>query len=150
MASVKFFMQGPPPPHPTSSPSGTDGDEVGWGGETCKKNPTEAKTAHLNAKLGHFCYFKHEIQLFKVPLSLKVVTFDTKMHLNFLNFRGRTSAGGGTSLGPKTGTSVGWGDWQNFCRMGGTPQSPPGKKPWCERAPEVTIMLKNALKFRGT
>ena len=28
------------------SPSGTDGDEVGWGG-TCEKNPTKAKTAHL-------------------------------------------------------------------------------------------------------
>ena len=24
-----------------------DGDEVGWGGGTCEKNPTEAKTAHL-------------------------------------------------------------------------------------------------------
>ena len=22
-------------------------DEVGWGGGTCEKNPTEAKTAHL-------------------------------------------------------------------------------------------------------
>ena len=29
------------------SPSVPDGDEVGWGGGTCKKNPTEAKTAHL-------------------------------------------------------------------------------------------------------
>ena len=27
------------------------------------------------------------------------------------------------------GTSVGWGDWQNFRRMGGPP-SPPRKKPW--------------------
>ena len=58
----------------------------------CKKNPTEAKTA--NAKLGHFCYFKHEIQLFKVLLSLKIVKFDTKMYLNFSNFRGQTLAGG--------------------------------------------------------
>ena len=47
------------------------------------------------------------------------------MYLNFSNFRGRTSAGG-TSLGPKTGTSVGWGDWQNFRWMGGPP-SPPRK-----------------------
>ena len=43
-------------------------------------------------------------------MSLKVVKFDTKMYLNFSNFRGRTLAGGGTSLGPKMGTSVGWGD----------------------------------------
>ena len=58
-----------------------------------------------------FGHFKHEIQLFKVLLSLEVVNFDTKMYLNFSNFRGRTSAGGGgTSLGPKTGTGVGWGD----------------------------------------
>ena len=28
------------------SPSVPDGDEVGWGGGTCEKNPTEAKTAH--------------------------------------------------------------------------------------------------------
>ena len=53
-------------------------------------------------------------------LSLKVVKFDTKMYLNFSNFQGQTSAGG-TSLGPKTGTSVGWGDWQDFCRMGKNP-----------------------------
>ena len=45
----------------------------------------------------------------KVLLGLKVVKFDTKMYLNFSNFRGRTSARVGTSLGPKTGTSVGWG-----------------------------------------
>ena len=70
----------------------------------------------------------YEIQLFKVLLSLKVVKFDTKMYLNFQNFRGRTSAGGGTSLGPKMGTSVGsgggggGGDWQNFHRMGGPPR----------------------------
>ena len=35
-----------------------------------------------------FCYFKHEIRLFKVLLSLKVVKFDTKMYLDFSNFRG--------------------------------------------------------------
>ena len=27
--------------------SAPDGDEVGWGGGTCEKNQTEAKTAHL-------------------------------------------------------------------------------------------------------
>ena len=76
----------------------------------------------------------HEIQVFKVLLSLKVVNFDTKMYLNFSNFRGRTSAGGGTSLGPKTGTSVRWGDWQNFCRMGGPPP---------EKNPDLHCMIIN-------
>ena len=28
-------------------PVGPCGDEVGWGGGTCEKNLTEAKTAHL-------------------------------------------------------------------------------------------------------
>ena len=46
------------------------------------------------------------------------------MYFNFSNFRGRTSARG-TSLGPKPGTSVGWGDWQNFSPNGG---NPPRKK----------------------
>ena len=98
------------------------------GGGDLRKNPTEAKTAHLMQNEAIFCYFKHKIQLFKVLLSLKVVKFDTKIYLNFSNFRGRTSAGG-TSLGPKTGTSVGWGgDWQNFRRWGGPPVPPPRKK----------------------
>ena len=61
-------------------------------------------------------------------MTLKVVKFDTKMYLNFSNFRGRTWAGGGTSLGPKTGTSVGWGDWRNFRQMGGPPVSQEKKK----------------------
>ena len=98
------------------------------GGGDLQKKSDWSQNCPLNAKLSHFCYFKHEIQLFKVLLSLKAVKFDTKMYFNLSNFRGRISAGGGgTSLGPKTGTSVGWGDWQNFCRMGGTP-SPPRKK----------------------
>ena len=79
------------------------------GGGTCKKNLTEAKTAHPMQNWAIFCYFQHEIQLFKVLLSLKVVKFDTKMYLIFSNFRGRTLAGGGTSLGPKNG---------DRCRMG--------------------------------
>ena len=72
---------------------------------------------------------KHEIQLFKVLLSLKVVKFDTKMYLNFSNFRGRTSAGGGTSLGLKTGTSVGWGGGGigKIFAGWGDPQSPQEK-----------------------
>ena len=71
---------------------------------------------------------KHEKKLFEVLLSLKVVKFDTKMYSNFSNFWGRTSAGGGgTSLGPKTGTSVRWGIDKIFTGWG-TP-SPPRKKP---------------------
>ena len=71
---------------------------------------------------------KHEIQLFKVLLSLKVVKFHTKMYLNFSNFRGQTSAGGGQALVQKRGQVSDGGDWQNFRRMGGPPQSPPRKK----------------------
>ena len=61
-----------------------------------------------------------------------MVKFDTKMYLNFSNFRGRTSAGVGQALVQKQGQVSDGGDWQNFCRMGGTPQSPPPqeKKPW--------------------
>ena len=57
-------------------------------------------------------------------MSLKAVKFDTKMYLNFSNFRGRTSAGGGgTSLGPKTGTSVRWGGIGKIVAgWGGPPQ----------------------------
>ena len=51
------------------------------------------------------------------------------MYLNFSNFRGQTSAGGGTSLDPKTGTSVGWGGLAKFSPDGGTPQSPQEKNP---------------------
>ena len=79
-------------------------------------------------KYSFFCYFKHEIQLFKVLLSLKLVKFDTKMYLNFSNFRGQTSAGGDKP----------WSENGDKCRMGGgigkifarwgTP-SPPRKKP---------------------
>ena len=51
------------------------------------------------------------------------------MYLNFSNFRGRTSAGGGQALVQKRGqVSDGGGDWQNFCRMGGTPPVPPQEK----------------------
>ena len=56
-----------------------------------------------------------EIQLFNVLLSLKVVKFDTKMYLNFSNFRGRTSAGGGgQALVQKRGQVSDGGFWQNF------------------------------------
>ena len=97
------------------------------GGGTCKKNPTEAETAHLMQNEAIFCYLKHEIQLFKVLLSLKVVKFDTKMYFNFSNFRGQTSAGwGGQALVQKRGQVSDGGDWQNFCQMGGG-TAPKGK-----------------------
>ena len=52
------------------------------------------------------------------------------MYLNFSNFRGRTSAGGGggQALVHKRGQVSDGGDWQNFRRMGGPPV-PPGKNP---------------------
>ena len=92
---------------PHQSPAGTKSD---GGGGTCKKNPTEAETTHLMQNLAIFCYFKHEIQLFKVLLSLKVVKFDT-MYLNFSNVRRRTSAGGGGGDKPwsKNGDKCRWG-----------------------------------------
>ena len=37
---------------------------------------------------------------------------------------------GGTSLGPKMETSVGWGGLAKFSPDGGDPPVPPGKKPW--------------------
>ena len=67
------------------------------------------------------------MQLSKVLFILKVVKFDTKMYLNFSNFWGLTSAGGGTSLGSKTGTSVRWGGLATFLPDGGPP-SPPREK----------------------
>ena len=49
-----------------------------------KKNLNWSRNCPPNAKLGHFCYFKHEIQLFKVLLSLRVVKFDTKIKIGCL------------------------------------------------------------------
>ena len=61
-------------------------------------------------------------------MSLKVVKFDTKMYLNFSNFRGRTSAGGAKP----------WSKNGDKCQMGGgigkifagwgDPPSPPQEK----------------------
>ena len=81
------------------------------GGELAKKNLTEAKTVHLMQNQAIFCYSKHEIQLFKVLLSSKVVKFDTKMYLNFSNFQRRTDRRGG---GDKP-----WSKNGDKCRMGG-------------------------------
>ena len=98
------------------SPSVPDGDEVRWEGDLRKKLrlkpklPTYAKSDHLLL----------EIQLFKVLTSLKVVKFDTKMYLNFSNFRGRTSAGGDKP----------WSKNGDKCRMGGLAKfSPDGGPP---------------------
>ena len=58
-----------------------------------------------------FCYIKHEIQLFKVLLSLKVVKFDTKMYLIFLIFQ---IFGDEPRLGGKP-----WSKNGDKCRWGG-------------------------------
>ena len=104
----------------------------GWGG--LKKKIRQNQNCPPNATLGHFfCYFKHEMQLFKVLLSLKVVKFDTKMYLNISNFRGRTSAGGDKPWS-KNGDKCWMGGLtrQNFSQIRGPPPVPPGKKPdWC-------------------
>ena len=64
-------------------------------------------------------------------MSLKVVKFDTKMYLNFLNFQGRTSAGGGgrPALVQKWG-QVSDGELTKFLLDGVTP-SPPREKTLC-------------------
>ena len=63
-------------------------------------------------------------------MSLKVVKFDTKMYLNFSNFRGRTSAGGGLALVQKWGqVSDGGGIGKIFARWGRPPHPPQEKNP---------------------
>ena len=118
----KFLMGGLKIFRPRRSPTGTKSD----GGGLAKKIWLKPKLPTWCKIRPFFCYFKHEIQLFKVLFSLKVVKFDTKMYLNFSNFWGRTSAGGGQALVQKWG-QVSDGDWQNFRQMGGPPV-PPGKK----------------------
>ena len=116
----------------------------GWGrsrmGGNLQKKSDWSQNCPLNAKLGLFCYLKHEIQLFKVLLSLKVVKFDTKMYLNFSNFRGQTLAGGDKPWS-KNGDKcrMGGGDWQNFRRI---PPVPPRKKPcWLPfHIPKTTLL----------
>ena len=60
------------------------------------------------------------------------------MYLNFSNFRGQTSAGGGQALVQKWGQVSDGGDWQNFRQMGGTPPSPPPKKTLTQTPAEHT------------
>ena len=57
-----------------------------------------------------------------ILLSLKVVKFDTKMYLNFSNFRGQTSAGGGQALVQK---------WGQVLDEGDPPVPPQEKNPAC-------------------
>ena len=141
--SSKFLMGGGET-HNFWSPSVPDGDEVRWGGGTCEKNLTEAKTAQLMQNLAIFCYFKHEIQLFKVLLSLKVVKFDTKMYLNLSNIWGRTSAGGKDKPWSKNGDKCWMGGLTKFSPDGGTPQSPP-KNPGTCVCPVIHCMFRHAL-----
>ena len=61
-------------------------------------------------------------------MSWKVVKFDTKMYLNFSNFRGRTSAGGEQALVQKQGQVSDGGIGKIFAD-GGTPPVPPEKNP---------------------
>ena len=77
------------------------------------------------------------MQLFKVLLSLKVVKYDTKMYLNFSNFRGRTSAGGGQALAQKRG-QVSDGGIDNIFAGWGDPQSPQ-EKPWSTPLIKTTV-----------
>ena len=53
-------------------------------------------------------------------MSLKVVKFDTKMYLNFSNFGGQTSAGGGQALVQKWGQVLDEGI-DKFLPYGGPP-----------------------------
>ena len=59
-----------------------------------------------------------------------MVKFDTKMYLNFSNFRGRASAGGGQALVQKRGqvSDGGGGIGKIFAGWGGPPSPPPRKK----------------------
>ena len=96
------------------------------GGGNLWKKSNWSQNCPPNAKLGLFCYFKHEVQLFKILLSLKVVKFDTKCIWIF-QFLGRTSTGGGQALVQKRGQVSDGGIDKIFVRWG--PQSPQ-KKPW--------------------
>ena len=106
------------------SPTETKSD---GGGGLEKKILPETKTAHLMQNWAIFCYFKNEIHLFKVLLSLKIVKFDTKMYLNFSNFQRRTSAGGGGKPWSKNEDKFWMGGLTKFSLDGGPPV-PPGKK----------------------
>ena len=50
------------------------------------------------------------------------------MYLNFSNFWGRISAGGGQALVQKRGQVSDGGDWQNFAGWGDPPVPPPQEK----------------------
>ena len=93
--------------HNFSPPSGMKLD----GGGTCEKKIGLKPKLPAKCKIRpFFCYFKHEIQLFNVLLSLKVVKFDTKMYFNFSNFLGWNLGWGGNKLCSKNGDKCRWGD----------------------------------------
>ena len=118
----------------------TDGDEVGWGGGNLWKKSDWSQNCPLMQNYIIFCYSKHEIQLFKVLLSLRVVKFDTKNVSRFFKYF-ETNLGWGASLGPKTGTCVGWGVDKIFAWWGGRPPSPPGKKTPGEESNHVMKLM---------
>ena len=82
------------------------------------------------------------MQLFKVLLSLKVVKFDTKMYLNFSNFRGRTSAGGDKPWS-KNGDKcqMGGGIGKIFAGWGDPPVPPQEKNPGYAVCTSATLVL---------
>ena len=104
-----------------------DGDEVGWGGGGLQKNRTEAKTAHIMQNYAIFCYFKHEIQLFKVLLSLKNSQIWPKNVFKFVKFSGTNLGWGGQALVQKRG-QVSDGGIDKIFAGWGDPQSPQEKK----------------------
>ena len=82
-----------------------------------------SKNCPPNAKF-NFCYPKHEIQLFKVLLSLKVFKFFKYLGTNL------GGGGGGQALVQKRGQVFGWGGGglTKFSPDGGTPSPLPRKK----------------------
>ena len=116
---------------PRQSPTGAKSD----GGGLAKKKSDWSQNCPPNAKLGLFLLFKHRIQFFNVLLSLKVVKFDTKMYLNFSNFRGRTLAGGGgQALVQKCWQMSDVGIDNIYARWG---TLSPQENPWRKREEEV-------------
>ena len=72
-------------------------------------------------------------------MSLKVVKFDTKMYLNFSNFRGRTLAGEGQALVQKRGqvSDGGGGIGKIFAGWGDPPVPPPPPPRKKKTLPEI-------------
>ena len=69
------------------------------------------------------------------------------MYLNFSNFRGRTSAGGGDKLWSKNGDKCQMGGLAKFLPDVGTPQSPQEKNPACMHGRNRHIFLRCTVIF---